>query len=58
MLKSQEDRSQLRYIARWVVKDFGQKKDVDFEEIFLSIIKLMSIRFVLGLTSCLEIEME
>jgi len=36
---------------RLVVKDFGQKKAIDFEEIFLPLLKISSIRVMLGLTA-------
>jgi hypothetical protein len=36
---------------RLVVKDFGQKKAIDFEEIFLPLLKISSIRVMFGLTA-------
>jgi hypothetical protein len=42
MLKIDENCSQPRY-ERLVVKDFGQKKAIDFEEIFLPLFKISSI---------------
>ena len=42
-LKTKEHNSQPRYKARLVMKSFGQKKDIDFEEIFSSVIKMSSI---------------
>ena len=38
-----ENKSQQQYKARLVVKDFGQKKGVDFEEIFYLVMKMFSI---------------
>ena len=44
--------------ARLVVKGFNQKKGVDFGEIFFSIVKMLSIRMVLGLPASLDLEVE
>ena len=57
-LKNEENSSQPRYKARLVVKDFDQKQDVDFEEIFSPIVKMSSIRVVLGLAAILNLEIE
>ena len=40
------------------MKRFGQKKGVDFEEIFSPAVKMSSIRVVLGLVACLNLEIE
>ena len=53
-----ENKSQQQYKARLIVKDFGQKKGVDFEEIFSPIMKMSSIRVVLGLVTSLNLEIE
>ena len=37
------NRSQPRYKARFVVKGFGYKKDIGFEEIFSPVVKISSI---------------
>ena len=47
-----------RYKARLVVKGFGQKKGVDFDEIFAPVVKMSSIRVVLGLAASLDLEVE
>jgi hypothetical protein len=47
-----------RYKARLVVKGFDQKKGVDFEEIFSPVVKMSSIRAVLGLAASLDLEIE
>ncbi|GKV45166.1 hypothetical protein SLEP1_g52276 [Rubroshorea leprosula] len=47
-----------RYKARLVVKGFSQKKGVDFNEIFSPVVKMSSIRVVLGLVACLDLEVE
>jgi len=57
-LKSEENNSQPRYKARLVVKGFGQKKGIDFEEIFSPMVKMSSIRVVLGLTTNLNLEID
>ena len=41
-----------------VVKGFGQKHDVDFDDIFSLVLKMTSIRVVLDLASNLDLEME
>jgi hypothetical protein len=38
-----------------VVKDFGQKKAIDFEEIFLPLFKISSIWVMLCLTAILDL---
>ncbi|KAL5818254.1 hypothetical protein ACOSQ3_022150 [Xanthoceras sorbifolium] len=57
-IKSEEGNLQPRYKARLVVKGFGQKKGVDFEEIFSPVVKMSSIRVVLGLAASLNLEVE
>ena len=48
-LKTENNSSRLRYKDRLVVKGFGQKKDVDFEEIFSPMVKMSSIQVAIGL---------
>ncbi|XP_073061796.1 uncharacterized protein [Primulina eburnea] len=57
-LKHEEHSSQPRFKARIVVKGFGQKHGVDFDEIFSSVVKMTSIRIVLGLAAELDLEVE
>ena len=57
-LKTENNSSQLRYKARLVVKGFGQKKGVDFEEIFYPVVKMSSIRVALSLAAHLNLEVE
>ena len=57
-LKTQEYSSQPKYKARLVVKGFSQKKGVDFEEIFSPVVKMSSIRVVLGIAASLNLEIE
>ena len=40
------------------MKGFGQKKGVDFEEIFSLVVKMSSIRVVLTLAAHLNLEIE
>jgi Reverse transcriptase (RNA-dependent DNA polymerase) len=54
--EGQETKS--RYKARLVVKGFDQKKGVDFEEIFSPVVKMSSIRVVLGLTASLDLKIK
>ena len=57
-LKQEEGSSTPRYKARLVVKGFSQKKGVDFEEIFSPMVKISSIRTVLGVAASLYLEIE
>ncbi|KAL9253449.1 Retrovirus-related Pol polyprotein from transposon TNT 1-94-like protein [Drosera capensis] len=47
-----------RYKARLVVKDFSQRKGVDFNEIFSLVVRMSSIRIVLSLAATLDLEVE
>ena len=40
------------------MKSFGQKKCIDFEEIFSHVVKISSIRVVMGLAASLNLEIE
>ena len=57
-LKTQEHSSQPKYKARLAVKGFSQKRGVDFEKIFSHVVKMSSIRVVLGILVSLNLEME
>lgn len=57
-LKIEENNEQPRYKVRLVVKGFGQKKGIDFEEIFSRVVKMSSIRVVLGIAACMDLEIE
>ena len=57
-LKTEEHSSQPKYKMRLVVKDFNQKKGIDFEEIFLSIVKMSSIRVIFDLAASLNLKIE
>ena len=57
-LKKDSDGKLLKYKVRLVVKGFGQKKGIDFDEIFSPVVKMSSIRVVLSLTASLDLELE
>ena len=57
-MKLGDDGNPLRYKARIVVKGFQQKKGVDFNEIFASIMKMTSIQTVLSITATMDLEVE
>jgi Reverse transcriptase (RNA-dependent DNA polymerase) len=57
-VKFEGQEAKLRYKARLVVKGFDQKKRVDFEEIFSSVIKMSFIRVVLSLAASLDLKIE
>ncbi|GKV15798.1 hypothetical protein SLEP1_g26549 [Rubroshorea leprosula] len=48
----------VRYKAQLVVKGFSQKKGIDFDEIFSLVVKMSSIRVVLGLAASMNLELE
>ena len=41
-----------------VVKGFSQKKRIDFDEIFSPLVKMSSIRVVLGMDASMDLEIE
>ena len=57
-IKMEEQSTKPRYKARLVVKGFSQKQGVEFEEIFAPVVKMTSIRVVLGIASSLDLEIE
>ena len=48
----------VKYKARLVVKGFSKKKGIDFDEIFSPVVKLSSIRIILGLATKQDLEIE
>ncbi|KAL5842405.1 hypothetical protein ACOSQ3_013008 [Xanthoceras sorbifolium] len=57
-IKHEEHSSHPRFKARLVVKGFSQRKGIDFDEIFSPVVKMTSIRAVLGLAASLDLEVE
>lgn len=57
-IKTEDSSSKPRYKARLVVKGFRQEKGIDFEEIFSPVVKMSSIRVVLGLAAVQDLEIE
>ena len=55
-VKHESNSKSPRYKARLVVKGFHQRKGVDFNDIFSSVVKMSSIRTVLSLTATLDLE--
>ena len=54
----EEDEGKKRYKARLVVKGFGQKKCIDFDEIFSLVVKMTSIRIILSLVAVEDLHLE
>ena len=57
-VKTEENTSHPRYEARLVVKGFNQKKGIDYDEIFSPVVKMSSIRVVLGMAATMDLEIE
>ncbi|GKC46671.1 retrovirus-related pol polyprotein from transposon TNT 1-94 [Tanacetum coccineum] len=57
-MKMGELNSLSRYKARLVVKGFNQKEGVDFGEIFSPVVKMSSVRVVLGLAASMDLEVQ
>ena len=53
-----DDKKLLKYKARLVVKGFDQNKGIDFDEIFSPILKMCSIRVILGFSTGMNLELE
>ena len=56
--KNDGNSSQPRFKAQLVVKGFGQRKEVDFDEIFSPVVKMSSIRTVLSIAASMNLEVE
>eukprot|EP00253_Pinus_taeda_P006599 PITA_06599 len=57
-IKHEDDEKKERYKTRLVVKSFAQKEGIDFTEIFSLVVKMSSIRVILGLVAALDLECE
>ena len=53
-----DDEKLLKYKTRLVVKGFGQKQGIEFDKIFSPVIKMCSIRVILGLATSMNLELE
>lgn len=54
----EEDGGRKRYRVRLVVKGFAQQKGIDFTKIFSPVVKMQTIRLVLGMVATLDLELE
>ena len=54
----EEDGGKKQYKARLVLKGFGQKKGIDFDEIFSLFVKLTSIGTILSLVAIDDFHLE
>lgn len=57
-LKHEKNTSHSRYKARLEVRGFVQKKGVDYDQIFSKVVKMSTIRVVLGITTGMNMEIE
>ena len=53
-----DNKKLLKYKACLVVKGFDQKLAIDFDEIFSLVVKMCSIRVILGLATSMDLELE
>lgn len=58
IIKHEGEGEKKRYKERLVVKGFSQKEGIDFNEIFSLVVKMPSIRVILGLVATLDLECE
>ena len=55
-IKHEGDEKEERYKARLVVKGFTQKEVIDFTKKISPVVKMPSIRVILGLVAALDLE--
>ena len=53
-----DDEKLLKYKTCLVVKGFGQKQGIDFDEIFSPGVKMCSIQVIIGLAASMNLELE
>ena len=57
-IKHEGDEMKERHKATMVVKGFAQKEGIDFTELFSPVVKMSSIRVILGIVATLDLECE
>jgi hypothetical protein len=57
-LKHDRDAKSLRYKVRWVAHDFKQRHEVDFDETFASMIKLISYKILMTINIIRELQIQ
>ena len=57
MLKNDEEKP-MKYKAHLVVEGFGQKQGIRFDAIFSLVVKMCSIRVILGVSASMNLELE
>ena len=57
IIKNEHDGSK-RFKARLVVKGFQQKKDIDYLEIFSPVMKMLTVKLVLGMVAIENLHFE
>lgn len=53
-----ENSSQPRQLARLVAKGFAKQQGIDFDKIFSHVVKMSSIRVMLGMVATMDLEVE